>query len=372
MSSRYPAGVRPCWAEVSLSRLEENLQGVRRHIGAPRVDVCCVVKADAYGHGAVPVSQFLQTLGVRRFAVASVEEGVELRQNGVDGEILVTCGAPASQERIAAQQELTVTIHSLEECDRLIAANMAVRAHLKLNSGMNRLGLSQSGLDEACRRLRESPIEITGVYSHYSSSDEENEAFSRRQIELFESETGRRALGVRHLANSAGLRFREGLFDFVRVGILLYGYNPAPAHLPVDVKPALTWKTRALQFDDLPAGSPISYSRTFVTERPTRTAILAVGYADGFSRKFSNRGYVLVDGQACRILGNVTMDMTVVDVTEARVNADSEFVIVGDGRDAAHLAADLGTISWEVLCGIGRRVTRVYVQGTSEKGQEYK
>lgn len=360
MISRLPSGIHPCWAEVSLSRLEQNLQAIRRHVGAPRVDISCVVKADAYGHGAVTVSQFLQNLGVRRFAVATVEEGIELRQNGIDGEILVLCGAPAGQERAAAEQELTVAVHSLEQCDRLIALGLRLRAHLKFNSGMNRLGLSESDLIEAAGRLRSSPVEVAGVYSHLSSADEADETYSRQQVRRFDAATQTRAWGARHLAQSGGLRFREALFDFVRIGLLLYGYNPVASGLPIVVQPILCWKAKALQIEAVPAGSPVSYSRTFVTESPARIATLAVGYADGFSRKFSNSGYVLAAGKRCRVLGNVTMDMTVVDVTGVEAGLETEFEILSDQRNAADLAADLGTVPWEVLCAIGARVTRVY------------
>ena len=147
----------------------------------------------------------------------------------------------------------------------------------------------------------------------------------------------------------------------MRVGLILYGYNPIRARLEIDVKPVLSWKVRALQIQEVPAGTPISYLRTFVTDRPTRLATLAVGYADGFSRKLSNAGYVLTGGKACRVLGTVTMDMTVVDVTAAEADLQTEFAIIDDRRDAANLADELGTVPYEVLCAIGVRVARVYV-----------
>ncbi|MBI4456183.1 MAG: alanine racemase [Acidobacteria bacterium] len=359
MISHLPPGIYPCWAEVSLSRLEENLGAIRRHVGASAV--CCVVKADAYGHGAVAVSQFLQHLGVERFAVANIEEGAELRQNGIDAEILVLCGVPPSQERIAAEYDLAVSIHSVEECDRLIASEQALRAHLEFNSGMNRLGLSEVDLHSVRERLCGSRIQVTGAYSHLSSSDERDEMFSRQQLERFDAVTRGGGFGVRHIANSAGLRFGDALFDFVRVGIILYGYNPVPGEVAIDVKPVLHWKARPLRIDAVPSGSPISYSRTFITTRKSRVATLPVGYADGFSRKFSNSGYVLAEGQVCRVLGMVTMDMIVVDVTDVDVTMETEFSILNDKRNAAHLAADLGTIPWEVLCAIGARATRIYV-----------
>jgi alanine racemase len=361
VSSHLPPGIRPCWAEVSLSRLEQNLHQIRRHVGAPRVDVCCVVKANAYGHGAVPVSQCLQNLGVRRFAVATVEEGIELRDNGIDSEILVFCGVPASQERLAADNQLTVSIHSLEECSRLVASGTKMHAHLDCNTGMNRLGLSAEALAQATPLLSNSKVEVAGVYSHFSSADDPDESFSRQQIERFVAWTQDQPWGGRHLANSAGLRFPEAWFNFVRVGIILYGYNPVPSKLPIEVKPVLSWKVSALQIETVPAETPISYSRTYVTRRPARVATLAAGYADGFSRKLSNAGYVMAKGKICRILGTVTMDMTVVDVTEVEADLGTEFAIINDQRNAADLAADLGTIPYEVLCSIGGRVPRIYV-----------
>ncbi len=361
MSSHIPCGVRPCWAEISLSRLEQNLREIRRHVGSSRVDVCCVVKAQAYGHGAVPISQFLHNLGVRRFAVATVEEGTELRQNGIDSEILVLCGVPPSQERLASEQQLTVTIHSIEECERLLASGHPFCAHLNYNSGMNRLGLSEADLSFAAQRLQQRNIQVTGIYSHFSSADEPDEKFSRLQLQRFEMAARRGGFAVRHLANSAGLRFPDAWFDSVRVGLILYGYNLISGNLPIDVKPLLSWKARALQIQDVPAGTPISYSRTFVTERPSRLATLAVGYADGLSRKLSNGGYVLAGDKVCPVLGIVTMDMTVVDVTDSDVDLETDFAVINDRRNAADLASALDTVPYEVLCAIGGRVARVYL-----------
>jgi alanine racemase len=341
--------------------LEHNVQAIRRHVGYPRVDLCCIVKANAYGHGAITVSQFLQTLGVRFFGVATVEEGTELRQNGIDSEILVLFGIPRSQERLASDQNLTVTIHSLEECDRLKQSERPHRAHLYFNSGMNRLGLSETEMESVHRRLNQSNVEITGAFSHFSSSDEAGEAFSRQQLEKFEAATRNRSYPLRHMANSTGLRFREAHFNLVRPGIILYGYNHVPDSLPIDARPVLSWKTKALQIQEVPAGTPISYSRTFVTVRPTRIAALAVGYADGFSRRFSNLGVVVAHGKSCRILGRVTMDLIMVDVTDMDVDLDTEFAVINDQRTAAHLAGEIGTISLEILCRIGPRVPRFYI-----------
>jgi alanine racemase len=319
------------------------------------------VKAQAYGHGAVAISQFLQNLAVRHFAVATVEEGMELRQNGIDSEILLLCGVPPSQERVAAEHELTIGIHSLEECKRLAALGLPFQAHLNYNSGMNRLGLSDADLSLASQWIAHSNVRITGAYSHFSSADELDETFSRLQLERFKSATSGRGFVTRHLASSGGLRFPEAWFDLVRVGLILYGYNPIPERLEIDVRPVLSWKVRALQIQDVPAGTPISYLRTFVTDRPARLAALAVGYADGFSRKLSNAGYVLAGGKACRVLGTVTMDMTVVDVTAAEADLQTEFAIIDDRRDAAGLASELGTVPYEVLCAVGARVARIYV-----------
>jgi len=356
-----PPGFRPCWAEVSLSRLEHNVRVIRRHVAYPRTDLCCIVKANAYGHGAVPVSQFLQTLGIRWFGVATVEEGTELRQNGIDAEIIVLFGIPPSQERLASEQKLTATIHSLEECDRLMASGSPHRAHLYFNSGMNRLGLSEAEMAAVPPRLAGSRVEITGAFSHFSSSDEKDETFSRRQLAKFEAITRDGGYPVRHMANSTGLRFREAHFDLVRPGIILYGYNHVPDVLPIEAQPVLSWKAKAAQIQEVPAGTPISYSRTFVTARPTRVAALAVGYADGFSRRFSNLGVVMANGRSCPILGRVTMDLIMVDVTGMDVDLDTEFGLINDQRTAAHLADDIGTISLEILCRISPRVPRFYV-----------
>jgi alanine racemase len=355
-----------CWAEVSLGRLRHNFQVVRRRVG-PRVAVMAVVKADAYGHGAVPVARALAAEGAVWFGVTCAEEGVELRRAGITQPILLMSGFLPGEETGLAEHRLTPVVYDRAQIAALDALGLPY--HLKVNTGMGRLGLERADLEQAAldisRRRKDGIVE--GLCTHFASAGE-GSAQTDYQVGLFRAALA--TLGVRglrarwiHLANSAALATRTDCFgNLVRPGIALYGYLNCEHEL--DLKQVMSLKTRVVAMRDTPAGTPLGYSAGFVTRQPSRIATLSAGYADGLRRHLSNQGYALVRGRRAPLVGVVSMDLTLVDVTaipDAAVG-DIATLLGEDGREritAEQVATQCGTIAYEVLCGVGKRVPRV-------------
>ena len=372
--------IRPTRAEIDLGALTRNLQTLQT--AAPGVDVLAVVKADAYGHGAVPVSRALEAAGVRFLGVALVEEGLALRQAGLKSDILVLGGAYEGSWELMLEQGMIPVVFRPEHLSALDAASAArgttARAHLKVDTGMGRLGVLPPDLPaflEAARSCRR--LSLEGLCSHFANADLADAALTEQQILRFRTALGQmRAAGFeprwRHLSNSAGLlalpEARDGMeMNVARPGLALYGLQPAPWLRPPRVlEPVLSWKTSVVHLKTVPAGTPISYGSTWTAPRPSRIATLPVGYADGWSRLLSNRGAVLVRGRRAPIVGRVCMDLCMVDVTDLPgVEVGDEVVLIGrqgaEAQDAHQLAALESTIAYDVLCAIGARVPRVVV-----------
>jgi alanine racemase len=330
-----------------------------------------VLKADGYGHGAVPLARALKGLPAWGIGVSSVEEGIALREAGIGGRILVLGSLfPFDSFDAALAHDLTPTIASWSSAQALARAarkrGRRARLHVKVDTGMGRIGMTPATALGTVPRIAALPdLRLEGVYTHLASGDDR--ARCREQMSLFSTLVrGLRSAGlsfVAHAANSAGLfRAPETRLDLVRPGIALYGAPPA-----VGVKgltPVLTWKTRVVFLKTVPSGTPVSYGGTFRTGRPSRLATLPVGYADGYRRALSGRAEVLVRGRRCPVAGRVTMDQIVVDVTRVPgVDVGEEIVLLGaQGRDritADEMAAWAGTISYEILCGVSARVPRV-------------
>lgn len=373
MPRRY-AG-RPNWAEIDLSALRWNFRQARRLAG-PRRRVLAVVKANAYGHGAALCAPVLAAAGADQFGVASVEEGRELRQAGIRRPIVVfgLLQPQEAAEAVGLGLEPTVVFKSqaLALARAARKQRKSVSIHLKVDTGMGRIGLEPGEASEFLAWLRgQSGLRLAGVFTHFAHADGRDRRLLRRQWRLLgEAADAAHRLGWRgyqvHAANSAAvIEAPETHADMVRPGIMLYGLPPAERFKRrVSLRPVLRWVTRIIQVKQVPAGTGLSYGHTFTTRRPSRIATLPVGYADGFSRAWSNRGQVLVAGRACPIVGRVCMDMCLADVTDAGpVAAGEEAVLIGrQGRralSADDLAADLKTISYEVLCAIGPRVPRI-------------
>lgn len=380
------ASLRPTTAHIDLGALRHNLAQVRRLAGAR--EVIAIVKADAYGHGAVPVARALAAEGVTRFGVALVEEGRVLREAGVRGEILVLGGFVEDQAAEIVELGLTATIFHAGHADALNeAARRAGRAapvHAKIDTGMGRLGFAVDAAPDAVAALaRCAFLRLEGLMTHFADADLADPAYAREQVARFDAvaETVRRAgvrIPIRHAANSAAVmaaswRSAGGgpLYDAVRPGLMLYGVHPGPAvGSGVDLRPVLSLTTRILLLKRVPPGMPISYGRTFVTRRDSLIAVLPIGYADGYPRALSNAGRVLVRGRAAPVVGRVCMDLTMVDVTDVPGAAEGDEAVVIGAQGAAAItaedvAAGAGTIAYEILCGIGPRVPRRYLDAAA-------
>ena len=367
---------RPTRAEIDLDAIRHNYRQARQLAG-PGKEVLAVVKADAYGHGAVPVALALEEAGASIFGVALVEEGCELRSAGLKGEILVFGSIFPGQEQALLDANLIPYVFDLEVARRLNRAALdsgaIVNCHLKFDTGMGRVGFLPAELPQVLKSLSGlDGLTIDGVLSHFALADDPACAVTADQRQLFHELL--QLLGAaglspqwRHISNSAGLIGPElDECNLVRQGISLYGGYPGPGFASkMALRPAMSLRTEVAQVRTLPAGSGISYGHRFVTERETRVAVLPIGYADGYNRLFSNRGRVIVRGCHAPVVGTVCMDWTLVDVTDTPGVATGDSVTLLGEADGLRVSAEewagqLGTINYEVFCRIGRRVPRVY------------
>ncbi|MHB8418818.1 MAG: alanine racemase [Myxococcales bacterium] len=366
--------IRPTRVLIDVAALGHNLAELRRVVG-PGKQVLGVVKADAYGHGASLIGPALERAGIDWLGVALVEEGRDLRAAGVEIPILVLDGSYGRSYDLLFEARLTPVVYLREQLEGLAAGarrhGAAAEAHLKIDTGMGRLGIAVGEVLAFGRAARELGVRLTGLCSHLANADLGDGATTRLQLGRFEDalcalrESGH-APALLHVANSAAaIEVPEARLNLVRPGLALYGRAPAPRLAErLSLRPVLSWTTEILQMKELPAGSPVSYGGRFVTARDSRIAVLAVGYADGFRRGFSHRAFVLVEGARVPVVGVVTMDLCMADVTDvpgARVG--SEVVLLGrQGKleiEVSELAAAAGTLDYEIFCGIGPRVPRI-------------
>jgi len=366
---------RPTVGEVDLGALEFNYRQIKKRI-PDGVKVLAVVKADAYGHGAIPVSLRLERSGVEYLGVAIPEEGAELRKGGVKAPILVLGGIFGREVDQIFRFRLTPVIFRKDSL-RILSREAErrgrkLRVHLKVDTGMGRLGVPLDLWPDFLKEVRRSPkIEIEGILSHFSMMDEEKD-FTRDQWRAFQKAVARaQELGIScrflHMASSATLTaFPAYCAGLVRPGIMLYGSYPSPAFQSlVPLKPVMTLKTRIHFLKRVPPGARISYGGTFTAKRESLVATLPIGYADGYSRNLSNRGEVLIRGKRAPVVGKVCMDFIMVDVTDIpRVSVGDEVVLIGkQGREqitCEEIAEKINSISYDVLCSIGKRVPRIY------------
>jgi alanine racemase len=379
------------WAEVSLSALGENFHAVQQHVGRG-VAICAVVKADGYGHGAVECARALESEGAEWLGVTDAAEGLALRGAGVTARILLMTGIWKGEEDGIVAQNLTPTIWEpwhIEALERAARKRQTDRpshrlpVHLKLDTGMNRLGASNESLPHLCEMLSKSKhLSLEGVSTHFASAEVLDAEDAVRQMQRFEEGLAvLQSYGLRpplvHMGNSAAMSARPDTWKtMVRPGIALYGYSLAftragePAAVaPLPLRPVLSWKTRVLTVKEVPAGQAVGYVGTFVTKGPSRIAVLPVGYADGYPRLLSNRARVIVDGEYAPVVGRVSMDLTIVDVSHVRgVAVGDEVILIGRDAaganrkrvDAVELARLCESVPYEILCGISQRVPRVY------------
>ena len=369
------------WVEIDLDALIHNIREVRSRI-SDRPGILLVVKADAYGHGAVEVARVAVTNGVDMLGVATLHEGIELRQAGIDAPILILSPPMANETPGVVEYDLTCTVPSLSIARSLSRASDArgkrASVHVEIDTGMGRSGVGTEEAVPFVTAVAKLPnLSLEGVFTHFPSSDEDLE-FTRAQVGRFLGLLERleaKGLNVplRHAANSGGILGVPESFgsplNVVRPGIMVFGLRPSD-QTPVagDLKPVMSFKSRIAQIRELPEGHPVSYGRTYHTPGPMRVAVIPVGYGHGYSWRLSNRGEVLIRGRRAPVVGRVTMDVTMVDIDPIEgAEVGDEVVLFGRQGDAAisvdDIASRIGTINYEVICGIGKRVARVYLRG---------
>ena len=362
------------YVKIDLDAIASNIDAVREKAG---VQVMAVIKADAYGHGAIQVARLLQDK-CDFFGVSSILEAMELRRAGFYSPILILGHTPVSAFPAAVQAEIRPTIFHYE--DALALSNEAARQektaafHFAVDTGMSRIGFQVTEEDaDLCAKIAGLPyLQAEGIFSHFATADCKDLSKSHRQAELFDRfvemlEARGVKIPLRHMDNSAGLMNFENHYEMVRSGIVTYGLYPSEdvAKVHLNIRPALQWLSRVTHVKELPAGREISYGGTYVTTKPTRVATVPVGYADGYRRSLSGKFYVLIRGKRAPILGRVCMDQMMVDVTDIPgVSLNDKVVLVGRSGEeqitVEQIAAAADSFNYEFICGISRRVPRVY------------
>ena len=377
---------RPVWAEISLQAILHNLRAIRKQVGASR-KILAVVKSNAYGLGAVPVAKALQKAGTEWFGVTCANEGVELREAGIRKRILILTGFWPGEEQRLIQNNLTPTVTRVDDLGHLERSATAargksqVRFHLKINTGMNRLGIGADEVDSFARALAACKhIKLEGTFTHFASAEDFTAQQTNEQEKVFLACLERlRALGVSpgivHMANSGAICARPNTWaDMVRPGAILYGYYQSfdPPQKKQEVmgqvalRPCLSLRARIISLRNVPAGEGVGYAARFVTKRPSRIAVINAGYADGVVRARTNRGWALVRGKRVPLVGTISMDLTTLDLTDVPEALLGDVVtIYGQDGDAAievsEVAHEIGTVTSDLLCALGRRVPKFYV-----------
>jgi len=371
--------LRATRAEINLDNLRHNVIAFRRHI-KKETAIMAVVKADGYGHGATAVASAALNHGATWLGVAFVEEGVKLRQEGFKAPILVLNPPFSNQVGLFFEYNLIPTIFTLEAAtifsEQAVKTNITIDFHLKVDTGMGRVGVyPHTKAEDFLAKIRELPgLNCGGIYTHFATADEKDKSYARKQLARFLELVERLKLNgvcppVVHSANSAAaLEMPEAWLNMVRLGISMYGHYPSEEvdKKTLDLKPLMTLKSRVSYVKQVPAGACISYGCTFVTGRETTVATIPLGYGDGYSRLLSNKAHLLIRGKRHPIIGRVCMDQFMVDVSATpQVKAGDEVVLFGAQLDesipAEEIAGILGTINYEVLCAVGKRVPRVYL-----------
>lgn len=337
--------------EINAEAIRHNIKAIRKFSGKR---IIAVVKADAYGVSANHVCRILETLNdVSSYAVACIEEGIELRKAGIKKDILILGGVLKGEEKALYEYGLTPVVSHPQHLKAIEGLNIGF--HIKYDTGMGRLGF----LEEIIKDDR-----VKGVLTHLSSPLDRE--FSLKQIEKFERIVKAYEKVDIHLESSAGIVYKVPFATHVRIGLAIYGEKPAPNY-PIDLKRALSIKARIISVKNLPAGYPVSYSRTYTTERKKKVGVVAFGYADGLAKSLSNVGYLYWNGKPVKILGNITMDMTIVDLEGTDANVGDWVEVVGDHQGFSDLAKLAGTIPYEIMCNVSSRVKRILLLSTTPR-----
>ena len=388
--------VKRTWAEISLNAIEHNYNIIRNKV-ADDTKVCCVIKADGYGHGAVELSQIYEKLGADFFAVSNIDEGIEIRKSGSKLPIVILGYTPVSEAENLAEYDISQAVFSLEYAKELsekcVEEDCICKMHIKVDSGMSRIGFmcqefprDEYSIEEICEDCCLPNLEVEGLFTHFCVSDEDAEGreFTNKQYENFihvRDSLKKRGvdISVVHCSNSGAIEdYPETCCDMVRAGIILYGLAPSSKLADrLDLVPAMTLKTVVAFVKEVQKGATISYGRTFTADRKMKIATVPIGYADGFIRQNAKDGYMMVNGKKAKIVGRICMDQTMLDVTDIEdVKTGDEVVVFGTGENgeptADSLAENTGTINYETVCLVGKRVPRIYIKDGKIENVMYK
>ena len=374
------------WAEIDLDVVAENMKEIRR-VTKRHTKIMAVVKADAYGHGAIETARVLLDNGADKLAVSMLDEALELRKSGINVPILILGHTDPRRIYELIENDIEQAVYSLEYAKAIskkaVILERTARIHIKYDTGMNRLGfLEGESSVEAILAISKLPgIEIEGMFSHFAMSDTDDDEYTKKQFDCFmrmvrELEKNDLTIPTKHICNSAGIiRFPSMHLDMVRAGLIVYGMMPQGCPEPYtdfEIRPAMTLKSSVVHVKEIPVGETISYGRHFKTERPSTIATIAIGYADGYLRRLSNRAEVLIHGCRAPVVGNICMDMCMVDVTDFpdKPKVGDEVVLFGKqtyhGTTAEITVEEISdlleTINYEVTCLVGKRIPRVYTK----------
>ena len=388
--------VKRTWAEISLNAIEHNYNVIRNKV-ADDTKVCCVIKAAGYGHGAVELSQVYEKLGADFFAVSNIDEGIEIRKSGSKLPIVILGYTPISEAENLAEYDISQAVFSLEYAKELsekcVEEDCICKMHIKVDSGMSRIGFmcqefprDEYSIEEICEACCLPNLEVEGLFTHFCVSDEDAEGreFTNKQYENFihvRDSLKKRGvdISVVHCSNSGAIEdYPETCCDMVRAGIILYGLAPSSKLADrLDLVPAMTLKTVVAFVKEVQKGATISYGRTFTADRKMKIATVPIGYADGFIRQNAKDGYMMVNGKKAKIVGRICMDQTMLDVTDIEdVKTGDEVVVFGTGENgeptADSLAENTGTINYETVCLVGKRVPRIYIKDGKIENVMYK
>ncbi len=376
--------VKRTWAEISLEAIRHNFKEIKSRIDG-KAKICCVIKADGYGHGAVEVAHLYEKLGADFFAVSNIDEGIEIRNSGCTLPMVILGYTPVNDAKRLSEHNISQAVFSLDYAKSLtgecVKNNCSVKIHIKIDTGMSRIGfmcqefprddISIKEINEACNLPN---LELEGLFTHFCVSDEADEGreFTHIQYERFKHvkeqlENSGLDIKICHCSNSGAIEdYSETYCDMVRAGIILYGLAPSgKLQGKFNLIPAMTLKTAVAYVKELKKGATVSYGRTFTAEKDMKIATVPIGYADGYIRSNAKDGYMLVNGKKAKIVGRICMDQTMLDVTDIEnVNTGDEVIVFGTGENgeptADLIAQNTDTINYEVVCLVGKRVPRIY------------
>lgn len=369
------------YAEINIDHIASNLQAIKAYVGNDK-EVMVIIKADGYGHGAIPIARQLYEAGIDSIGVATMGEAISLRKYGIDIPILILGYIPENEYDNLLRFDISQTVYKYSMAVGISKAaekaNKKAKIHLKIDTGMGRLGFfpNQETIEEICR-LNENPfLELEGIFTHFAQADACSQIFTNLQINDFNQfieALEKKGVHIlkKHASNSAGvLAYPDAHFDLVRTGIILYGLYPSETmdKSLIPIKPSLSLKSNIIFLKEVEAGTPISYGCTYITDKHCKIATIPVGYGDGYPRSLSSRGRILVRGQYAPIIGRICMDQFMVDVTHIEgVQEGDEAVLIGTQKDhsiSVEEIADLdGTLNYEIVCQLGKRIPRLYYKG---------